>query len=452
MLNINKTSENIKVESLLECEKKVSDSLAGARVYLKKKFKLVNQDDPSVGGGWSQFLNEESRNPTITGTAHGLILLITCGEKPDSDIIKFAKIFISNNIRSDGGWTKPDLVNYCSLTRISCLALRALLDAGESFTSPIVVNGIAWLIKAQNYDGGWGNIPNDQISDVTSTSFALQALVKIPNIHKEGKKAIYLGREWLLESRNSDDSWGYSAGKKGTIAQTSEAVEGLLASGERPSTLSSTLAWLLENIHEDSQFVERYLINTQLIKEESLIWTQVTKERGLIALLKLGSSVTAPEVINLVKKILDTQINMTYWRPETHADSEPLWAMKEAVISLHLFYNSFEHDRSTILLSNEISYLKSEVESYCDRLTYIENHIYNSSAKARFFRFLSFIIKPVNLTILITGLIILVYLYLRNFKLPQYAEILLGVLAIVGVTLTLYQIIIKPSKQQEQEK
>lgn len=194
------------VDQLLALEQEIRDSLAGAQAYLRSRFKLADPDGQSIGGGWNQFLNEQERPPSVTGTAHGIISIIACGESPDSEIVAQAKRFIANNSWSDGGWTKPALFNYFSLTRITGLALRALIYAGEPFTSPVVANGIAWLIKAQNNDGGWGNMANDQRSDVTSTSFALQALACIPGLCSEGREAINRGRTWLLEVKNQDYS------------------------------------------------------------------------------------------------------------------------------------------------------------------------------------------------------------------------------------------------------
>jgi len=453
MSNTVVTARSGLVDHLLALEREIRDSIAGAQAYLKSKLKLTDPDDQSVGGGWSQFLNEYERTSSATGTAHGIISLIACGESPDSEIITLAKRFILNNSRCDGGWTKPNLFDYFSLTRITGLALRALLDTGEPFANPVVADGIAWLIKAQNYDGGWGNMTNDQTSDVTSTSFALQALARIPGLRPEGREAINQGRTWLLKVKNQDYSWGYTAGRKGTIAHTSEAVEGLLASGEDRSALSSTYKWLVQNIHEDSQFIERYSFNIPpLNKDMSINWTQVSRERGLIALLRLGSSVRSPEVINSVQKILDRQVGHTYWRTETHPDSEPIWALKEAVISFRMYLDLLERDRAAIVLSEELSCLKSQIESLHTRITHLENHISRSSAKARFLRFLSFMTKPVSLLVLVTGLLIAFYLLLRNLLvLPQYAEILLAVLAIVSVILTLYQII-KPFKLEGRKK
>ena len=436
-------------ETLLELRQRISDSMIGAQAYLESKFKLADPGNPSLGGGWSQFLNEQERTPSVTGTAHGIISLIACGKSSDSEMVELAKQFIANSVRPDGGWTKPALFNYCSLVRVSCLALRSLLDAAKLSTSPVVMGGIAWLLKAQNDDGGWGNIPNDQMSDVTSTSFALQTLTRIPVLHQEGKKAINQGKTWLLTVKSEDHSWGYANGKGCTIAQTSEAIEGLIATGESRAALSSTHEWLVQHIDEDAQFVERYLINIPPIKDTSIDWTQASRERGLIALLKLGSNITAPEVINSVREILDRQVDYKYWRIEVHPGSEPIWALKEAVISLRLYHDLLERDQTVIALLESLSSLRGEADRLQTRIDHLEDHIRRSSLKARLLRFLSFMRKPGPLVIWLTVLLVGIYILLRDhLALPQYAEILFGVLAIVGVTLTLYQIM-KPSKPRD---
>lgn len=437
------TATSKAVDSLLELSREIWDSLSGAQAYLLNTFKPYDPDNLSAGGGWSQFLDEVVKAPSVTGTTHGIFSLIASGEPQDSEIIVLGKRLIVNNARPDGGWTKPDLFNYCSLTRISSLAIRALLDAGEPFSSPLVSASIEWLIKAQNEDGGWGNLAKDKKSDVTSTSFALQALARIPGLHAEGREAITSGRTWLLKVKNQDSSWGYRAGDKGTVAQTSEAIEGLLASGVDHLALSSTHEWLIRNIHEDAQFIERYLIEDPLFDPpRSIIWTQVSIERGLIALLRLGSSITAPEVINSVRKILDRQVNHTYWRAEAFTDSQPVWALKEAVISLRLYYDHLKRDQAAIVLSEELSNLKSEVDFLRSHITRLETQINRLSAKARLFRFISFMKKPIPLLVLLNALLVAFYFLLINqLASPQHAENLLGVLAIVSVFLALYEII-----------
>ena len=125
----------------------------------------------------------------------------------------------------------------------------------------------------------------------------------------------------------------------------------------------------------------------------------------------------------------------------------------ESAVGLRLIeVDLLERDRAVIVLSEGLSHLKSEIDSLHIRITHLENHISHSSAKARFLRFLSFMKKPVPLTASITGLLLIFYLLLRSFfMLPQYAEILLSALAIVGVSLTVYQII-KPSKPEGRKK
>ena len=99
-----------------------------------------------------------------------------------------------------------------------------------------------------------------------------------------------------------------------------------------------------------------------------------------------------------------------------------------------------------------MSVIKSEVDGLRARVNHLEDHINRASTRARFLRFLRFMTKPIPLAVWLAGLFIGLYLLLINsFKLPQYGEILIGILAIIGVTLTLYQVI-KPFKFRKRKK
>lgn len=284
----------------------------------------------------------------------------------------------------------------------------------------------------------------DNLSDVTSTGFALQMLSRVLGLSTNGKEAIQHGITWLMKIRNPDNSWGMMDKHKGTIAHTSEAVDGLLASGVDKSSLLATHEWLINNIHEDAQFLERYLISS--VKDRSLIWTQVTRARGLIALLRLGSNLTSPEVVNSLRKILENQVNNTFWRTETHPDSEAIWALKEATIGLRLYLDRLERDRTSIAMSEDLATMKSEINILKQQIIRLEDSISSSSLTARISRFLKFLLRPGSLILLMTMGLVIFYIRLKNnIIFPEYSDVFIGIIGIIGFALTIYQFI-KPPK------
>lgn len=113
--NGNLDDSNKSVDYLLELEQKIQQSLEGAKLYLHTNFRFSKDEDQSVGG-WCQFVDEKNKAPTATGTAHGIIALINCGENPESEIILRTKKFLIQDCGEDGSWSKPSLKDYCGLT------------------------------------------------------------------------------------------------------------------------------------------------------------------------------------------------------------------------------------------------------------------------------------------------------------------------------------------------
>lgn len=430
------------LETLSQLEASVRHALNGARGHLQRTFKIVDHEDTSEGGGWSQFLNETDKPPSGTGTSHGVLSLLACGEPPDSEIITLATRFLVMCQCEDGGWSKPDLHNKCSLTRITGLSLRSLLDSGSHQSLAAVQNGIEWLIKAQNDDGSWGNTARDAQSDVTSTSFALQAITRVVGLTHQGRDSIRKGQAWLTVARNTDHSWGYASGKPGTVAHTSEAIDGLLACGHNPASLRPTMEWLDQHIRGETQFNERYLIPHGTCLGTSVIWTQVSMERGLIALLALGSNLIAQPVVHAVNDVLSRQLNGTYWRADAFPNVEPIWAVKEAVVALRLFQNRVERDRASVVLSEELVGLRRELAAVQRQTNGLLDREARRSWKGLLQAFWNTVRKPSVTVGIVTTLLVICYIALRRrLQLPEYADILAAIAGFAGLALTLYQVV-----------
>jgi hypothetical protein len=438
------TNRSIIIDQLQDTERFVANSLSGAQKYLCSCFKTDNSNPARTlpMGGWSQFTNEEDRVPNTSGTACGLISLIACGENTTSEYIVRAKLLLTDRIRTDGGWSTSTLQGYCSTTRMTCLAMWALLDSGEPVVSDYICRGTAWLVQAQNADGGWGEIARDGKSDVTSTALSIQNLVGTTGLHAGASDAILRGKRWLFEVQNLDNSWGLHKGLPGSLSYTSHAVEALLATGMHRSTLEPSREWLLTNVSNDVQFMDSYTVAVPGSPIIRLVWTNVSRERALKALVKLNVDIASPALSESLDFILKRQVNNTYWDNATMPNTAATWAMMEATTSLRSYLNYFSSAGSLTLLREMVSDLREQVDEQEKKIARLETQMSERVFKVRMHKFLKFIIRPLPLIVSLTFLTVLLYILFRSqLNLPTMADTIAGALGIGGLGVSVYQIL-----------
>jgi energy-coupling factor transport system substrate-specific component len=122
---------------------------------------------------------------------------------------------------------------YVSYTAFGILALRA---AGE----PAGGSTLAWLISAQNVDGGFGLVPAAP-SDSDMTGAALQALAAAGRARRAAARRAV---DWLRANQNDDGGFGQFRGRDSNAQSTAYAVQGLVAVNAGGATLSRALAYL----------------------------------------------------------------------------------------------------------------------------------------------------------------------------------------------------------------
>jgi hypothetical protein len=130
--------------------------------------------------------------------------------------------------RGDGS-----IAGYVSYTTFGVLALRS---AGVSPGRATV----AWLVAAQNDDGGFGVAPAST-SDSDMTGAALQALAVV------GRRETPVSRRavaWLRANQNDDGGFGQFRGRSSNAQSTAYAVQGLLAAGAGGAAVTRALAYL----------------------------------------------------------------------------------------------------------------------------------------------------------------------------------------------------------------
>ncbi|HZN87386.1 MAG TPA: prenyltransferase/squalene oxidase repeat-containing protein [Thermoleophilaceae bacterium] len=135
---------------------------------------------------------------------------------------------IERRRRADGS-----IAGFVSYTAFGILALRA---SGE----PAGAATVAWLVRNQNGDGGFG-VATSSGSDADMTGAALQALAAV----RRGRGAAArraLG--WLRSAQNGDGGFGQMPGRSSNAQSTAYAVQGLVAVGARSRAAGRALAYL----------------------------------------------------------------------------------------------------------------------------------------------------------------------------------------------------------------
>ncbi|MDG4808859.1 terpene cyclase/mutase family protein [Micromonospora sp. WMMD1120] len=318
----------------------------------------------SPGGGWRQFLDEGGQ-PTVTGTACVVQSLALIHEGRRDYQMDGAGQYLVDVVQADGGWTKPELEGRICLTLTTCLVLGALVSLG-GHAQDAIAGGAAWLRRAQNPDGGWGNLPKDQLSDVTCTAYAIRTLTLVGQHHDGVQASVGAAAEWIRRRRLPGGAWGSRTGRSGSLAHTSHAVEGLLAAGAEPSTLDESREWLLREVTDRSNpWLEHYHYSedypSDLPVGSRLTWTHLPAERSLIALLKLGVDPMDDIVHSLVADMRARHVDDTYWSVATVPDAAPSWAVLEATSGLILYRDRLEK-------SGQLSVVRAVIRELTDRL------------------------------------------------------------------------------------
>jgi Squalene-hopene cyclase C-terminal domain/Prenyltransferase and squalene oxidase repeat len=124
-----------------------------------------------------------------------------------------------NSRRQDGsfeGWP--------ATTAYAVIALRSAGATGG------LEQSIAWLVSAQNRDGGWGNLPgSESTADITGA-----VMEAVP-----GTKAAREGLEWLGRHQHASGGFGPGASAEVNSQSTAWAVQGMVAVGSDPETIRS---------------------------------------------------------------------------------------------------------------------------------------------------------------------------------------------------------------------
>ncbi|NJN94400.1 MAG: hypothetical protein HC875_10060 [Anaerolineales bacterium] len=132
----------------------------------------------------------------------------------------------------NGGWEWSP--TWGTDTNSTALAIQAILAAGEPSSSSAIVNGLNYLDKAQNSDGGFPYDPDstfDTTSDANSTAYVIQALLAAGQVPTSTRWTTGSGKtplSYLLSRQLSNGSFEWQAGQGADQVATRQAVPALL--------------------------------------------------------------------------------------------------------------------------------------------------------------------------------------------------------------------------------
>jgi squalene-hopene/tetraprenyl-beta-curcumene cyclase len=186
----------------------------------------------SKGGGWGAFDADNTHHhlnsipfadhgalldpPTADVSGRCLAMLAQLGHGGESPVVRDAIGYLLAEQEANGAWYGRWGVNYVYGTWSAVTALNA---AGLPADHPAMQRAVAWLVSAQNPDGGWGEDgdtyprrggtgPDADMrmgpSTASQTAWALLALMACGAVDQE---AVDRGAQWLLRQQAEDGAW-----------------------------------------------------------------------------------------------------------------------------------------------------------------------------------------------------------------------------------------------------
>jgi len=190
--------------------------------------RLQNRD-----GGWPTFCRGWGTLPFDRSgadlTAHVLRAFATWQSQIEADEVYAQALTVAQQASSLPGFPLPD-------------------GAGE------VAHGLEYLQRTQRDDGSWlplwfGN--QHALDDENPTYGTARVLAAYRDLGLLGDDTAQRGIAWLLKSQNPDGGWGGAAGTASTIEETALAVEILLDAGSSGASAAERgLMWLVESVEQ----------------------------------------------------------------------------------------------------------------------------------------------------------------------------------------------------------
>jgi hypothetical protein len=354
--------------TVLDLQVKAEKCLEQTREFLRSR--TIKDDN---GWGLDQFLDEGktlSNHIGIFGTSCGVSTLLMCGEPPESSYIKQYKKWLILRKEKDGGWTLSEIHKKDTLTTATCYVLNALNDTGEYSTSPLIREGLEWLIRTQNPDFGWGLFESDQDSKIIATSEVLLTFSK----YKEylNRDETTQGINWLINTHNDDNCWGFNAMSGSRLGTTALVILALNGTGYPSCSpcIEQPIKWMMEKTLIDYRTDQE--IYTIPYTDRADYYHLPALSLGLRALLLAETDPTQVKILEMVDALVSRQIK-GYWKDETTGDKIPIWATLYACQALKEFVLRVQKIRNSIELRHQITDLNIITHETQEKINAYEN-------------------------------------------------------------------------------
>ena len=204
-----------------------NDRVAVARWIAERQYRETHPFTGAAPGGWG-WTHLPGGVPDTDDTSGAIIALNSLGEnRPSAEGVKWL-LGVQN---SDGGWP-----TFCrgwgqlpfdqSTPDITAHVIRALLVADKRGGRIAIARGIEYLRRVQKPNGSWvplwfGNqVTEDHSNSVFGTA---RVLIALAEILPESEETLN-GLDFLLAAQNSDGGWGGSACVQSTVEETAQSV------------------------------------------------------------------------------------------------------------------------------------------------------------------------------------------------------------------------------------
>ena len=180
-----------------------------------------------------------------------VFILIELNTAKRPEMITSLLTWLKSHVLSDGSWFR---VNY--ITALSVLALIELQEKWEADDEIVrlIENGIAWLQKTRNPDGGCREALNLNVWDTALSVIALTEVYSVGNANIPSnngfKDQVKRAGQWLAEHQNADGGWAFSGLGDSTLpSDADDTALGTLAlirsllmdTAPNPSTLEASI-------------------------------------------------------------------------------------------------------------------------------------------------------------------------------------------------------------------
>jgi energy-coupling factor transport system substrate-specific component len=125
--------------------------------------------------------------------------------------------------------------SFGDLSNLTAFAIFALRAAGYGAADPTVRSAGRWLARQQDADGGFGFGTRGGGSDVDDTAAVLQALV---DAGVRSGPALEHATAFLIHAQNSDGGYPQQPGGQSNAQSTAWAIQGLIGAGRDPAAVT----------------------------------------------------------------------------------------------------------------------------------------------------------------------------------------------------------------------